>query len=77
MDQDLRRSEAWLGNCRRLAGVIRAVVAGLLPQAHHRSRGQLSHGVASGGAWYNDRLKGSVAVVVGGSCGCGGVCQGK
>ncbi len=40
MDQDLRRSEAWLGNRRRLTGAIRAVVAGLLPQAHRRGRGQ-------------------------------------
>ncbi len=32
----------------------------------------LGHGVAPGGAWYNDHLKGSVAVVVGGGCGCGG-----
>jgi hypothetical protein len=38
MDQDLRRSEAWLGNRRRLAGVIRAVVAGLPPQAQCRGR---------------------------------------
>ena len=34
-DQDLRWSEAWLGNCRRLARMIMAVIAGLLPQAHH------------------------------------------
>jgi hypothetical protein len=38
-DQDLRRSEAWLGKRRRLAGVIRAVVAGLPPKAHCRGRG--------------------------------------
>ncbi len=30
-DQDLRQSEAWLGNRRRLAGVIRALVASPLP----------------------------------------------
>jgi hypothetical protein len=34
MDQDLRRLEAWLGNRRRLAGAIKAVVTGPLPQAH-------------------------------------------
>jgi hypothetical protein len=28
--------------------------------------------MAPGGAWYNDRLEGSVAVVVGSGCGCGG-----
>jgi hypothetical protein len=39
-DQDLRRLEAWLGNHRRLAGVIRAVVAGPPPQAHRRGRGR-------------------------------------
>jgi hypothetical protein len=42
-DQDLRQSEAWLGNHRRLAGVIRAIVAGLPPQAHHRGRGRGEH----------------------------------
>jgi hypothetical protein len=39
-DQDLWRLEAWLGNRRHLAGLIRAVIAGLLPQALHRSRGR-------------------------------------
>jgi hypothetical protein len=76
-DQDLRQSEAWLGNRRRLAGVIRAAVAG---HCHRPNLAVvagrsilLGHGVAPGGAWYNDRLlKGSVAVVVGGGCGCGG-----
>ncbi len=33
-DQHLCWSEAWLSNCRRLVGVIRAVIAGLPPQAH-------------------------------------------
>ncbi len=42
-DQDLRRSEAWLGNCRRLAGMIRAVVAGPLPKAHRRGHGWREH----------------------------------
>ncbi len=32
----------------------------------------LGHGVAPGGVWYNNRLEESVAVVVGGGCGCGG-----
>ncbi len=41
--QNLRRSEAWLGNRRRLAGVIRAVVAGLPPQTHRRGRGGGEH----------------------------------
>ncbi len=42
-DQDLRQSEAWLGECRRLAGVIRAVIAGLPPKAHRRGRGRGEH----------------------------------
>ena len=42
-DQDLRRSEAWLGKRRRLAGVIRVVVAGLLPKAHRCGRGWGEH----------------------------------
>ncbi len=42
-DQDLRRSEAWLGKRRRLAGVIRAVVAGPPPKAHRRGRGRGEH----------------------------------
>ena len=42
-DQDLRRSEAWLDKRLRLAGVIRAVVAGPPPQAHRRSRGRGGH----------------------------------
>ncbi len=42
-DQDLRRSEAWLGKRRRLPGVIRAVVAGLPPKAHRRGRGRGEH----------------------------------
>ncbi len=41
-DQDLRRSEAWLGKRRRLAGVIRAVVPSPPPQAHRRGRGHFS-----------------------------------
>jgi hypothetical protein len=56
--------------------MIRAVVTGPVPQAHRRGCGRggilLGHGVALEGAWYNDRLEGSVAVVVGGGCGCGG-----
>jgi hypothetical protein len=40
MDQDLRQSEAWLGNCRRLVGAIRGVVAGMPPQAHRGGRGR-------------------------------------
>jgi hypothetical protein len=42
-DQDLRRLEAWLGNHRRLAGVIRAVIAGPPPQAHCHGRGWGEH----------------------------------
>ena len=42
-DQDLRRSEAWLGKRRCLAGVIRAVVAGPPPQAYRRGRGCGEH----------------------------------
>jgi hypothetical protein len=42
-DQDLHRSEAWLGNHRHLMGIIRAVVAGPLPQAHHCSYGRGGH----------------------------------
>jgi hypothetical protein len=42
-DQDLRRSASWLGNSRRLAGMIRAVVAGMPPKAHHRGRGWREH----------------------------------
>jgi hypothetical protein len=42
-DQDLHRSEAWLGKYRRLMGVIRAVVAGPPPKAHCRGRGQGEH----------------------------------
>jgi hypothetical protein len=42
-DQDLRRSEVWLGNHQRLAGVIRAVVAGPPAQAHCCSRGRGGH----------------------------------
>jgi hypothetical protein len=39
----------------------------------------LGHGVAPGGAWYNNRLKGLVAVVVGGAMVVvvAVVCQGK
>ncbi len=36
----------------------------------------LGHGVVPGGAWYNDRLEGSVVctviIVEGDGCGCGG-----
>jgi hypothetical protein len=39
-DHDLRRSEAWLGNRRHLADVIRAIIAVPLPQAHCRGRGR-------------------------------------
>jgi hypothetical protein len=42
-DQDLRWSEARLGNRRRLAGVIRAVLAGPLPKAHRRGCGWGEH----------------------------------
>ncbi len=42
-DQHLRRSEAWLGKRRRLAGVIRAVVAGPPPKTHRRGRGRREH----------------------------------
>jgi hypothetical protein len=42
-DQDLCQSEAWLGKGRCLAGVIRAVVAGPLPKAHHRGCGLREH----------------------------------
>ncbi len=42
-DQDLRRSEAWLGKHRCLAGVIRAVVAGPPPKAHRCGRGRREH----------------------------------
>jgi hypothetical protein len=42
-DQDLHRSEAWLGKGRCLAGVIRAVLAGSPPQAHCRGRGRGEH----------------------------------
>jgi hypothetical protein len=42
-DQDLHRSEAWLGKRRPLAGVIRAVVAGLPPKAHRRGCGRGEH----------------------------------
>jgi hypothetical protein len=69
MDQDLRRSEAWLGNRWHLAGMIRAVVAGPLPQAHCCGCGWggilLDRGVVPGGAWYNNRLGGLVV------CTCG------
>jgi hypothetical protein len=43
MDQDLRRSEAWLGKRRRLAGMIRAVVAGPPAKAHLHGRGRGEH----------------------------------
>ncbi len=42
-DQDLPQSEAWLGKHQHLAGVIRAVVAGPLRQAHCCSRGRGEH----------------------------------
>jgi hypothetical protein len=42
-DQDMRRLEAWLGNCRRLAGVIRAVVAGPPLQAQCCGCGRGGH----------------------------------
>jgi hypothetical protein len=42
-DQDLRRSEALLGKHRRLADVIRAVVAGPPPKARRCSRGRGEH----------------------------------
>ncbi len=70
-DQDMRRLEAWLGNRRRLAGVIRAVVAGPPPQAQRCSRGRGGH-LARPQRGAGGVLKGSVAVVVGSGCGCGG-----
>ncbi len=42
-DQDLRQSEAWLGNHQRLAGAIRAAVARPPPQVHRHSRGRGRH----------------------------------
>jgi hypothetical protein len=42
-DQDLRQSEAWLRQRRRLAGVIRAVFASPPPQAHRHGRGLGEH----------------------------------
>ncbi len=42
-DQDLHRSEALLGKCPCLSGVIRAVIAGPPLQAHHRGRGRGEH----------------------------------
>jgi hypothetical protein len=42
-DQDLHQSEAWLGNRRRLTGVIGAVVASPLPQAHCHGCGPGEH----------------------------------
>jgi hypothetical protein len=62
-DQDLRQSEAWLGNRRRLASMM----AGLSWLACRRrpvvavmARGSISlgHGMALGGAWYANRLEG-------------------
>jgi hypothetical protein len=41
--QDLRWSEAWLGKCWRLAGVIRAVVTNPPPKAHCHGHGQGGH----------------------------------
>ncbi len=64
-DQDPRRSEAWLGNRRRLAGVIRAVVTGPPPQAHRRSRGR-------GGHLARPRRGAGGRMITGvGCCGCG------
>jgi hypothetical protein len=65
-DRDLRQSEAWLGNRRRLAGAIRAVVTGLPPQAHCRGCGRGGHlarprhGAGGRMVSYNNRLEGSV-----------------
>jgi hypothetical protein len=42
-DQDLRWSEAWLGNHWHLAGVIRAVVPGLPSQAYRCGPGRGEH----------------------------------
>ncbi len=72
-DQDLRQSEAWLGNRRHLAGMIRAVVAARRrrPIVAVVAGGStlLGHGVALEGAWYNERLlEGLIPVVVGGGC---------
>ncbi len=62
-DQDLCRSEAWLGNCRPLAGMM----AGLsLPACHHRpvvfvmarESMLLGHGMVPKGASYADASRG-------------------
>jgi hypothetical protein len=80
MDQDLHRLEAWLGNHRCLAGVIR------LSLPAHRCRPivavvaggsiLLGHGVAPRGVRYADRLKEwmNLAHLVGGECRCGECC---
>jgi hypothetical protein len=74
-DQDLRWSEAYLGDRRRLAGVIKAVFAGPPPQAHRRGRGWEEHFAKPRcGTWESMLHEGSIvcAVVMGGSCGWGG-----
>jgi hypothetical protein len=42
-NQDMHKPEAWLGNRRRLAGVIRAVVSDLPPQAQRCGCGRGGH----------------------------------
>jgi hypothetical protein len=42
-DQDLCQLEAWLGNRRHLAGVMRNVITGLPPQAHCHGHGRGEH----------------------------------
>jgi hypothetical protein len=82
--QDLRRSEAWLGNRRRLVGVM----AGLSLPAHCRrpvvavlARGStsLGHGVAPRGARCADRLEGwmDLAPLFGWGCVCVAASTGK
>ncbi len=81
MDQDLRWSEAWLGNRRRLAVVIKAVVAGPPPQAQRCGRDRGEHldrpWCGAGGCMVQRPLKGLVVcvVVVGGGCGCSGLAK--
>jgi hypothetical protein len=80
-DQDLRWSEAWLSNRWRLAGMIKAVIAGPPLQAHHRGRARGEHLArprrGAGGRVVQRPLEELVvcAVVVGGGCGCGGLAK--
>jgi hypothetical protein len=68
-DQDLHRSEAWLGNRRCLAVMIRAVVAGPLPQAQRpgcRQGGHIARPRHGAGGRMVQRPSQGV-----GCCGCG------